>query len=214
MKRRDVLTTTAVLVSAGCLGDDGGDSGTETTGESSSRETGTGASGTGGSVPATETDRQNGATRTETAIETEGTTAAETTGAERTDTEGGTGTGGETAAGVTNRTFTVENEDGSTGNEATVNFANGGSRVVVTGTITGKNGCQTAALDSVRNTNSGLVVTVATERDAPPNAVCSMALVGIDYRFVMHVETPPKSVTVVHRGATGKRTVTAAKPNG
>jgi hypothetical protein len=95
-----------------------------------------------------------------------------------------------------------------------VRFADGGSRVVVTGTVTGSDGCQTAVLDGVERGGSALTVTVATESDAGAGKVCSQALVGIEYRLSMALETPTESVTVVHRGASGRTAVTTAERGG
>jgi hypothetical protein len=100
----------------------------------------------------------------------------------------------------------------SMGGTARVTFEGDGSRIVVQGTIVGQNGCRTAVLESVRQGNSGLVVTVATERETATGRACSMALVDIDYRFTIRRDSPPASVTVVHRGATGERTMTTATP--
>jgi hypothetical protein len=213
MKRRDVLTTTAAIVFAGCLGGGTDGSGastdstaTATTGKSSATATETPADGT---VEPTATDAGAGTPLTKS-------TPTSTTSPTTTPTEpvSATATGTtDTAIPVPDR-LTVHRKDAPPANEAQVTFENGGSRIVVTGTITGRNGCQTAVLDSVRKTTSGLVVTVATERDAPANAACSMALVGIEYRFSVRVEHSPESVTVVHRGAAGKRTITTTKPDG
>ena len=206
MKRRDVLTTTAAIAVAGCLGGDGGGSGTETTAESTTSGTETDAGETVSGATTTEASERETETRAATEIQT----ATETTSAERTASENGTETArGTTVAGVTSREFTVENANGTPGNEASVRFETGGSRVVVTGTITGSDGCQTAVLDSVQAGDSGLQITVATERDAGASAVCSQALVGIEYRLVVTLETPPASVRVVHRGSDGSSEVAA-----
>jgi hypothetical protein len=213
MKRRDVLTTTALFVSAGCLGGggdgDNGSGGTETTADATTLGIETPAGGTG---EPTETDAGTSTPGTD----TEPTTATEPAGTATDSGDSATGTATRTpnTAIPAPARLTVRQADAPPSNEASVAFENGGSRVIVTGTITGQNGCQTAVLDSVRKTKSGLVITVATERDAPANASCSMALVGIEYRFATRVETPPASVTVIHHGATGNRTITTAKPGG
>jgi hypothetical protein len=218
MKRRDVLTTTAAIAFAGCLGggDNGSDgntgNGSETTDESSAMGT---EKSTDGTVAPTPTDA--GASTPQTVRKTE-TGATTRTVTEPAGTTEPTGTATGTATELTNTTIsapdrlTVVKEDGPPTTEARVTFESGGSRVVVTGTITGKNGCQTAVLDSVQKTSSGLVITIATERDAPTDAACSMALVGIKYRCSVRVETPPESVTVIHHGVDGEKTVTTANP--
>jgi hypothetical protein len=213
MKRRDVLTTTATIVFAGCLGDGIDGSGTSTdsiatatTGKSSATATETPADGT---VEPTATDAGAGTPLTKS-------TPTSTTSPTTTPTESvsATATGTtDTAIPVPDR-LTDHRKDTPLAGEAQVTFKNGGSRIVVAGTIVGNNGCQKPVLDSVRETKSGLVITIATKRDAPTNAACSMALVELVYRFPVIVEKPPKSVTVVHRGMGGKRTITTAKPSG
>jgi hypothetical protein len=190
MKRRDVLATAAVFVSAGCLG--GGN--TDDSGEG----------GGGSATPNTPT------TRTET--DADGTADPRT----RTTTET---TNSATEIPVETPASPVQIPDVPTDDRnhtalpegnARVAFENGGSRLVITGTIVAQNGCQTAVLDSVDETASGLIVTVATERDAPANALCTQALVGVEYRFVVHPTRPPDSVRIVHRGVTGSQRITTA----
>lgn len=202
MKRRDVLATTAVLVSTGCLGGNtGNDDGGGTDGSSSGTETPSNTSTTGTETDAGGTAEPTTGTETETTVET----------AQLTSTTTETTTNGtpDTPIPVPDR-LTDHRKDTPLTGEAHVTFADSDSRVVVSGTIVGHNGCQTAVLDSVEETNSGLVITVATERNAPADAVCSMALVEIEYRFAVPIENPPESVTVVHRSAGGKRTITTA----
>ncbi|HET7324658.1 MAG TPA: hypothetical protein VFJ06_10030 [Halococcus sp.] len=204
MKRRDVLTTGAAIVFTGCLSGGGGGDTTDN------------GSGTTGKPPTANTETHTSATPATTSVgtntpQTVQVTERETkTATEPTEPEPGNKT--DTPIPIPDRLDTSKKGTPLEG-EAHVTFENGGSRVVVTGTITGKNGCQTAVLDTVKRTKSGLVVTIATERDAPADAACSMALVELDYRFVVRVETPPESVTVVHRTFTGKRTMTTAKSN-
>lgn len=100
----------------------------------------------------------------------------------------------------------------STGGSARVTSEGDGSRIIVEGTIVGQNGCQSAVLDSVRQKGSELIVTIATEDGGETGRACSMALTELDYRFVVRRDSPPDSVTVIHRGAGGERTVTTATP--
>ncbi|PSQ65721.1 MAG: hypothetical protein BRD24_06000 [Halobacteriales archaeon SW_9_67_24] len=237
MNRREVLAATVGVASGGCLGSGEAGSADETAEGSAGTETD--ASETG--VPTTDEET---ATRTvvetETTTGTDGTTgiATDTETAARTTTER---TAIATPAGTTTATATpTETASTTTGTatartdtpipipdaptegpketplagEAGVTFEKGGSRIVVEGTITGKNGCQTAVLDSVRRTDAGLVVTIATERDAATNAACSMALVDIEYRFVVEADHAPESVIVVHRGVGDEKTVATADHNG
>lgn len=214
MKRRDVLTTAAAIVFAGCIGGGGNEkgggdtgNGSMTTGDSTMETTETSTSAT-----ATATASNTGETAQETTTAPKTTTVSTDTPTHPTSTATETTEGTDTPIPVPDQLDTPQ-KDGPLTNEAHVVFKNGGSRIVVTGTITGKNGCQ-QPVHSVRKTDSGLVITVATERDAPKNALCSMALVELEYRFVVTVETAPESVTVIHRGVTGKQTMTTAKPNG
>ena len=236
MNRREVLAATVGVASGGCLGSGEAGSADETAEGSAGTETD--ASETG--VPTTDEET---ATRTvvetETTTGTDGTTgiATDTETAARTTTER---TATATPRGTTSTATPTETASTTTGTatartdtpipipdaptegpketplagEAGVTFEKGGSRIVVEGTITGKNGCQTAVLDSVRRTDAGLVVTIATERDAATNAACSMALVDIEYRFVVEADHAPESVIVVHRGVGDEKTVATADRDG
>lgn len=236
MNRREVLAATVGVASGGCLGSGEAGSADETAEGSAGTETD--ASETG--VPTTDEET---ATRTvvetETTTGTDGTTgiATDTETAARTTTER---TATATPRGTTSTATPTETASTTTGTatartdtpipipdaptegpketplagEAGVTFEKGGSRIVVEGTITGKNGCQAAVLDSVRRTDAGLVVTIATERDAATNAACSMALVDIEYRFVVEADHAPESVIVVHRGVGDEKTVATADHNG
>jgi hypothetical protein len=214
MKRRDVLTTTATIVFAGCIGGGGGDGGDNGSGtETAGTHTTAAETDAGGTVEPT-TDAETDTPRT--TAETKTTTAPTDTATATQPTSTAT----ETAAGPTDTAIPVPDrltdhrKDTPLAGEAQVTFKNGGSRIVVAGTIVGKNGCQKPVLDSVREMKSRLVITIATKRDAPTNTACSMALVELEYRFSVTVENPPKSVTVVHRGVGGKRMITTAKSSG
>ena len=215
MKRRTLLTA-AALALTGCLGDTGGDGGTDGT-ATPAEPTGEPSATRGATTTATDRRTSTARTEPETRTEPGSTKTAAPTATENvengTDTTAGTDTTGG-AAGVTSQSFSVESTSASPGNEASVRFAEGGSRVVVTGTITGSDGCQTAVLDGIEMTDSGLEATVATETDADAGAACSQALVGIEYRLATTLETPPESVTVVHRGTSGRTEVTTAERGG
>ncbi|PSQ49151.1 hypothetical protein BRD12_05740 [Halobacteriales archaeon SW_12_67_38] len=236
MNRREVLAATVGVVSGGCLGSGEGGSADETAEGSAGTETD--ASETG--VPTTDEETvTRTVVETETTTGTDGTTgiATDTETAARTTTER---TATATPRGTTSTATPTETASTTTGmatartdtpipipdaptegpketplaGEAVVAFEKGDSRIVVEGTITGKNGCQTAVLDSVRRTDAGLVVTIATERDAATNAACSMALVDIEYRFVVEADDAPESVIVVHRGVGDEKTVATADRDG
>lgn len=210
MQRRDVLTTAAAIVFAGCIGGGGNEkSGGDTANESATTD----------DAATTSTETSTSATATATAPNTGETTQGTTTAPQTTTGSTDTPTHPTSTTAETDTPIPVPDQldtpqkDGPLTNVAHVVFKNGGTRIVVTGTITGKNGCQ-KPVHSVRKTNSGLIITVATERDAPKNALCTMALTELEYRFDVTVETVPKSVTIIHRGVTGKQTMTTAKPNG
>lgn len=104
--------------------------------------------------------------------------------------------GGSDGGGGTDESGTVDG--------ASVAFDAAANRVVVTGTIVGENGCQTATLESVRyDAQAGLLtITIGTERDAPEDAMCTMALVELSYEATVSVEGGlPERVSVIHRGA-------------
>ena len=220
MNRRELLATTALLACAGCLGD--GDDGAS---NDSTAEPTDGAVTTAGSTETDAVDTAETATATtDTATTSTGSTATTTGGgATGTTTEACTetpdrATAGRTTDGATtngtgaDRSFTVRETGDEANNEASVAIENDGSRVVVTGTITGENGCRTATLDSVRIDAGEVRIVVATERAPDADAVCSQALVGIGYRATVTVERRPESVTVIHRGAGGEETVATTEP--
>lgn len=202
MKRRDILTTTALLVSTGCLGngntDNNGNSDSSGNIEDSSKSE-TNTTTTTNLTANTKKGTPNATTETHTSQIIESThITSQTTG---------------TALNTMNpspNTSANNQTDTSQNGKAHVSFKDGGSRIVVTGTIVGENGCQTAVLDSVKSTQSGLVITIATKRDAPKTAGCTGALVNIEYRCVVRVNAPPESVTVVHRSVGDKQTITTA----
>lgn len=205
MKRRDILTTTALFVSAGCLsGGNAGNNSSSNSGDNneSSSKTGTNTAITTDLTTTTGEDTSEATTETRSSRMTESTHTTSRTTDEAPNTMN-----------PTSNTPTIHRTDTPRNSKAHVAFKNGGSRIVVSGTIVGKNGCQTAVLDSVRNTQSGLVITIATKRDAPETAGCMGALVDIEYRFVVRVDTPPESVTVVHRGVGDKQTITTVNRN-
>ena len=223
MNRRELLATTALLACAGCLGD--GDDGAN---NDSTAEPTDGAATTAASTETDAADTAETATASTPATTTPGSTATTTGGgAAGTTTEACTETPDRTTAGRTttdettngtvddsgaDRSFTVRETGDEAGNEASVAIENDGSRVVVTGTITGENGCRTATLDSVRIDAGEVRIVVATERPPDADAACSQALVGIDYRATVTVERRPESVTVIHRGAGGEETVATTEP--
>ncbi|WP_160134457.1 hypothetical protein [Halococcus salsus] len=208
MNRRRVLASAGVVflgILGGCSGDDGAD-----------------ANGSEATAGSTETGRPDGTSARPTTGTTSGgeTSARESTGAGRVTTDGEPTTEpATTTSAITDASATVTTgSDGTatpppdpqstqSGKGATVTFENGGSRVVVTGTIVAQDGCRRAVLDSAQSDGGTLVVSVGTERDAGTDVMCTQALTPVEYRFVVTPDDPPDSVRVVHDGAGDPRTV-------
>ncbi|WP_256685094.1 hypothetical protein [Halococcus qingdaonensis] len=201
---RELLLAGGTVAVAGCIGDDGGENGSSPTGTGTSRmEDEPTAAGpeptTAGPAPTRRPATDEPATEPGEA------------------TPIGTGTpnateGGESTTDSPSVDVPGDGNGTSTGGSARVTSEGDGSRIVVEGTIVGQNGCQSAVLDSVRQEGSELIVTIATENEAGTGRACSMALTELDYRFVVRRDSPPDSVTVVHRSAGGEQTVTTATP--
>lgn len=101
----------------------------------------------------------------------------------------------------------IESGCGTQTNEATVEFQD--TSVVVSGTITGSDACQTAELAAVNfDADTGaLTVTVAT-LDREEGGVCAQCLTEIDYRATITFSGGlPSVVTVNHDGTGGSGTV-------
>ena len=93
----------------------------------------------------------------------------------------------------------------------TASVETGDATVEVRGCITGPNGCAVASLGSATVDGDVLAVVVTTERDAPPNAACTEALVYRGYEATVTVDGGlPASVRVVHDAAGGRKTVVEA----
>ena len=214
MNRRRVLASAGVAllgILGGCSGDDGtGANGSEATAGSTEtgRPDGTSARPTAGTTSGGETSARestgtgrpattDGEPTTEPATTTSATTQPETTDASATVTTGSDGTA----------TPPPDPQSTQSGEGATVIFENGGSRVVVTGTIVAQDGCRRAVLNSTQSNGGTLVVSVGTERDAGTDVMCTQALTPVEYRFVVTPDDPPDSVRVVHDGAGDPRTV-------
>ena len=201
MKRRNVLTTAATLAVAGCSG----------VGENGATD----AAGTEATAIPPKTASTDAGTRADSELER----TATGTDAPRTVRETGRTTvtatdrapSGTPQSPVPIPDAPTDREKTPLTGEASVTLANGGSRVVVSGTIVATDGCQTVVLDSVRRNGSTLRVTVATERERT-TAACAMALIDRDYRFVVNQKRPPESVTVVHRGAAGEKIAYSGAP--
>lgn len=100
---------------------------------------------------------------------------------------------------MTDRSFEVlQTECGGGENHASV--ARGDDRVVVEGTIDGRNGCYTAELDRAEYDADALTVAVwSYESDEAAN--CTQCMVNIDYRATFEFEGgTPDEVTVRHNG--------------
>ncbi|MDS0261499.1 hypothetical protein NDI56_19030 [Haloarcula sp. S1CR25-12] len=131
-----------------------------------------------------------------------------------TDTETATETDTDTPSPtLTDSGFTVvNNENGVQTDNARVSVD--GSKVVVEGTIWGRDGCRTATLGSTNyNTESDeLTVDVATTRTEDAGDMCTQAIVEITYRATISFENGlPGSVVVTHsRGDTSEEVTTTS----
>jgi hypothetical protein len=125
---------------------------------------------------------------------------------------GGSDDGGTTPSGLelTGREFASRDECASRGS-AEVAFEDG--RVVVTGCITGRNGCEVAELGSAEldGDDDRHLSVVVTTTQPDPDAVCTEALTSLGYeaRFTFEGGTPG-SVQVVHRSGSSESVVAEA----
>ncbi|RJT03846.1 hypothetical protein [Halococcus sp. IIIV-5B] len=221
MNRRRVLASAGVAllgILGGCSGDDGtGANGSEATAGSTGTDgpDGTSARPTTGATSGSETSARestgtgrpvttDGEPTTEPATTTSATTQPETTDASATVTTGSDGTA----------TPPPDPQSTQLGEGAAITFEEGGSRVVVTGTIMAQDGCRRAVLDSVQSDGGTLVVSVGTERDAGTDVMCTQALTPVEYRFAVTPDDLPDSVRVVHDGAGDRRTVATTDRTG
>ncbi|EMA41423.1 hypothetical protein [Halococcus hamelinensis] len=223
MNRRRVLASAGVAFAGllgGCSGDDGaGANGSEATAGSTGTDGPGGTDGSGGTSDRTTTGGTTDGSETSTPESTEtsrsiptddelstqtttapATTPSATTGGPATATTDGSGTA----------VPLPDLQSTQSGDGATVAFEEGGSRVVVTGTIVAQDGCRRAVLDSAQSDGGTLVVSVGTERDAGTDMLCTQALTPVEYRFVVTPDDPTDSVRVVHGGAGDRRTVVTA----
>lgn len=240
MNRRTLLTTAAVAVGglfAGCSGSGNGNASNETNGSGgTATEAPTEPSGSATTAPTTRptgntetaspeptNTREPGTTdesmktsgpQTETArVPATETTTPETTTATTAPTTTANATEGtettDTAIAIPDPPSTQEGMG-----VAQVAFEKGGSRIVVSGTITAENGCQEATLASSQSNGSELVVTIGTERTTGTNTACTQVLTPVEYRYVLTPDAAPESVTVVHATMGKRRTVTKVKRKG
>ncbi|WP_135852366.1 hypothetical protein [Halorussus salinus] len=198
MDRRELLGRFGGLLAVGsfggCLaqsGDDTGAGGGATTRETTER-------------PTTVTDRTT---------TTEETTDGGTTGATTRTTESGPTTDeGRPGAIAATELELLGVECGEPTSEASVAFADGGSSVVVSGTIPGSNGCYLAKLveasyDSETRTLDVTVSSAAKEG----SQVCTQCIVKIDYEATVSVSGDgPERVTVTHSAMGESKTVATA----
>ncbi|MGK2230795.1 MAG: hypothetical protein ACI9QA_000956 [Methanobacteriota archaeon] len=107
----------------------------------------------------------------------------------------GIGDGIETAG------FTVEGRENASGDEgaADIGFDEDEGRIVVSGTVVGKNGCATARLSEANVEDGTLNVGVGTVSDG--TEVCTQALVAIGYEATFSFDGEiPDEVSVSHDG--------------
>lgn len=100
----------------------------------------------------------------------------------------------------------LESGHGTTTQDATVSIDDGD--VTVRGTIVGKDGGTTATLaDASYDADAGtLTVRIGTEPDDSAGDFVTMALLGIEYRVVVALESSPETVVVEHEGVESWRT--------
>lgn len=106
---------------------------------------------------------------------------------------------------VRDSTFEVVERSGGSGEStAEVTFDDAETRITVTGTIVGSDGCKTATLSDVTVDPAAdrATVSVATNnRPGTEGQVCTQALVAIDYEATVTFEgATPAEVAVVHDG--------------
>ena len=88
-----------------------------------------------------------------------------------------------------------------------------GTDIVVEGTIWGRNGCQTAELDSVNYSDDTLTVAVATTQRGDAGDACTQGIVEIEYTATVAFENGlPGTVVVTHDYGDGPETVTTTSP--
>ncbi|WP_253737810.1 hypothetical protein [Halohasta salina] len=83
-----------------------------------------------------------------------------------------------------------------------------GTRVIVTGCLTGHNGCAEPVVEAVSDIEGGLRVVVGEEDRSDPGTACTQALVQRGYELALEFEGDlPAAVEVVHDDAMGRETV-------
>ncbi|WP_166035380.1 hypothetical protein [Halorussus pelagicus] len=200
MNRRDMLArfggVLAIGSFGGCLGQDpngagdGGDATSETTTEE---------------MTTSETTTEEMTTE-ETTTEETATDSRQTTDETRTtdDQQGA----------LAGTTFEVVNSGcGQPRSEASVAFGDDGSSVVVTGTISGANGCYTAKLaNSSYDAETGALDLTVVSMAKEGTAVCAQCIAEIEYEAtVSFADDGPASVSVTHSGMGESKTVATAE---
>lgn len=126
----------------------------------------------------------------------------------------GTGTSSSTGTSLSNgasepsrRSFTVLSR--TCGNETNTAAVRIDTTVSVEGTVTGRDSCQTAHLESVVATEDRLEVVIETTQERSSGSVsCQQCLTEIQYRASFEFDTrPPDRVIVVHRSLGREETV-------
>lgn len=186
MRRRDALTSLALIATAGCLAPSGGGS------------------------PETTTTTEDG-TDTTTTTTTEETTTEPTTQEPTTTTET---TGETTTPGGSDWSIELTPTDIHCASEdaggASVSF--GDADVTVTGTVIGSDMCYLARLDRASfDSASGELVIVVESYRKDEDAVCAQCISGIDYEVTAtFTDALPSKVVVKHARDGEERTVTTA----
>jgi hypothetical protein len=219
MNRRRLLAGASALAGAllaGCLGGGGPSgsntpTGTETTPTTAAPSTDTATTTTS---TATETPTTDATATSPSSTEPSGSTGGTETGPTGTAARSPTGTDSaapDTTTVVERRLAVEERSCGAAVDEGTIAFENG--EIGVTGTITGSDGCATAALETAAYDRAAnrLRIVVVTEDDSEPGTVCAQCLTEIDYEATVSFGNGvPETVVLVHRGTTGETRVETA----
>lgn len=110
-------------------------------------------------------------------------------------------TDGEVPEGVTEVSFEVlDVRSGTSENSASVTFES--ERVLISGTIMGRNTCYTAKITDVSLSEGGLVVAIESYENADEDEMCAQSIVGIDYEASIEFDdNGPETVVVEHDGS-------------
>lgn len=103
---------------------------------------------------------------------------------------------------------------GNLTNSATIICHSESSQVIVSGTISGEDACQTVVIETATYTSATetLDVVIATETKNPTGQVCSACIYEIDYEAFITLQEHTPTTVVVHHRSVGGDTVVAREP--